>query len=107
MKHLKLMLVLAIAICTITNVTAQTKSTAKKQIEKRTVYSCPMKCEGAKTYAKPGKCPTCKMKLKAKSVNAHAANFQCPMKCEGEKTYAKGGKCPVCNMNLKNATAKK
>ncbi len=26
-------------------------------------YSCPMKCEGAKTYAEPGSCPVCNMKL--------------------------------------------
>jgi hypothetical protein len=27
-------------------------------------YACPMKCEGAKTYAQPGSCPVCNMKLK-------------------------------------------
>ena len=27
-------------------------------------YQCPMKCEGDKTYDKPGKCPVCKMDLK-------------------------------------------
>ena len=27
------------------------------------VYQCPMKCEGDKTYDKPGKCPKCKMDL--------------------------------------------
>jgi len=26
-------------------------------------YQCPMKCEGEKTYNKPGQCPTCKMDL--------------------------------------------
>jgi len=26
-------------------------------------YQCPMKCEGDKTYDKPGQCPTCKMDL--------------------------------------------
>jgi membrane fusion protein, copper/silver efflux system len=26
-------------------------------------YSCPMKCEGDKTYPSPGNCPICKMKL--------------------------------------------
>jgi len=30
-------------------------------------YSCPMKCEGEKTYDKPGKCPVCKMDLVAVS----------------------------------------
>jgi Cu2+-exporting ATPase len=27
-------------------------------------YQCPMKCEGDKTYDKPGKCPVCGMNLK-------------------------------------------
>jgi hypothetical protein len=26
-------------------------------------YKCPMKCEGEKTYDKPGKCPKCGMDL--------------------------------------------
>jgi uncharacterized paraquat-inducible protein A len=30
------------------------------------VYHCPMKCEGEKTYDKPGKCPKCSMDLKEK-----------------------------------------
>ncbi|KAA0216295.1 MAG: efflux RND transporter periplasmic adaptor subunit [Leptolyngbya sp. PLA3] len=29
-----------------------------------TRYICPMECEGQKTYAQPGRCPVCKMKLK-------------------------------------------
>jgi len=27
-------------------------------------YQCPMKCEGEKTYDKPGKCPVCQMDMK-------------------------------------------
>jgi len=27
------------------------------------IYQCPMKCEGDKTYDKPGQCPTCEMDL--------------------------------------------
>ena len=65
MKHLKLMLVLALAICSITTATAQSKTSAKKQLEKTTVYSWPMKCEGEKMYAEAGKCPDCNMNLKA------------------------------------------
>lgn len=30
------------------------------------VYSCPMKCEGEKSYNKPGTCPVCGMNLKEK-----------------------------------------
>lgn len=44
---------------------AQTPSSKKtKTEEKKEVYQCPMKCEGAKTYAKKGKCPACTMDLK-------------------------------------------
>jgi Cu+-exporting ATPase len=28
-----------------------------------TIYRCPMKCEGEKTYSEPGKCPVCGMYL--------------------------------------------
>lgn len=28
------------------------------------VYQCPMKCEGEKTYTNPGSCPVCNMDLK-------------------------------------------
>ncbi len=28
-----------------------------------TRYQCPMKCEGEKTYEKPGTCPACNMHL--------------------------------------------
>jgi Cu+-exporting ATPase len=28
-----------------------------------TRYQCPMKCEGEKTYEKPGTCPVCNMHL--------------------------------------------
>ncbi|WP_157624787.1 heavy metal-binding domain-containing protein [Sunxiuqinia dokdonensis] len=30
-----------------------------------TVYQCPMKCEGDRTYNTPGNCPVCNMKLVA------------------------------------------
>jgi P-type Cu+ transporter len=29
----------------------------------KTVYQCPMKCEGEKTYNAPGSCPVCNMRL--------------------------------------------
>lgn len=65
-------------------------------------YQCPMKCEGEKTYDKPGKCSVCGMSLK--QIMAPEI-YRCPMKCEGEKTYDKPGKCPVCGMSLKKITA--
>ncbi|MFB6341874.1 copper-translocating P-type ATPase [Saccharicrinis sp. FJH62] len=81
------------------------------------IWYCPMKCEGEKTYDKPGKCPVCGMNLvkkgeKQAGMNGHQHAFVmapqktgktyfCPMKCEGDKTYDEPGKCPVCGMNLK------
>ena len=32
--------------------------------QQATLYQCPMKCEGDKTYDAPGKCPVCGMDLK-------------------------------------------
>jgi hypothetical protein len=32
-----------------------------------TKYMCPMRCEGDKSYDQPGRCPVCKMKLKAQA----------------------------------------
>jgi membrane fusion protein, copper/silver efflux system len=32
------------------------------------MYTCPMKCEGEKTYDKTGSCPKCKMDLKKKDM---------------------------------------
>jgi len=29
----------------------------------KTMYQCPMKCEGGKTYNAPGRCPVCNMYL--------------------------------------------
>lgn len=44
------------------------QETAKVEKKETTVakeaYQCPMKCEGTKTYAKKGKCPSCGMELK-------------------------------------------
>lgn len=37
-------------------------------------YQCPMKCEGEKTYAEPGSCPTCEMDLKKVEVAAVEAS---------------------------------
>lgn len=31
--------------------------------ENYSAYQCPMKCEGSKTYDKPGTCPVCNMDL--------------------------------------------
>jgi heavy metal translocating P-type ATPase len=76
-------------------------------------FACPMKCEGAKTYDKPGRCPVCKMYLSPQElkgfrptqsfrmVKQENGEYYCPMRCEGDKTYDKPGDCPVCGMDLK------
>ncbi len=43
------------------NCNAQKKSSIKTATA---LYQCPMKCEGEKTYDKPGTCPICKMDLR-------------------------------------------
>ena len=43
---------------------AQKECDKKKSDITAVAYQCPMKCEGDKTYDKPGKCPKCKMDLK-------------------------------------------
>ena len=37
--------------------------------EHTVMYYCPMKCEGDKTYSKPGKCPVCEMDLEKVEEN--------------------------------------
>ncbi len=97
------------------------------QSEAKNKYYCPMKCEGDKTYDKPGNCPVCNMHLVSvgehngdagshdlhkhsehknemtKEYKAHShedPEYYCPMRCEGDKTYNKLGDCPVCGMHL-------
>ena len=108
MKHLKVLLTMAIAVFSFTALNAQTTKPIMKNSNTvaDSVYECPMKCEGEKTYNKAGKCPVCNMKLKPIPQPA-AISYQCPMKCEGDKTYSKEGKCPVCNMALKKVKTKK
>jgi Cu2+-exporting ATPase len=96
----------------------------------KTVYYCPMHCEGDKTYKEPGDCPVCGMHLvplensakqgqhqhATKHDDGHhhkthspspsdkgngSGKYYCPMHCEGDKTYDKPGDCPVCGMHLK------
>ena len=65
-------------------------------------YSCPMKCEGDKTYDQQGKCPKCGMDLKEKKepVKMGTMNmYSCPM--HADVTSDKAGKCSKCGMDLK------
>jgi Cu2+-exporting ATPase len=84
-------------------------------------YYCPMRCEGDKTYDKPGDCTVCNMHLipvdefknnghdhnhvhghqhEETSATKSKGKYYCPMRCEGDKTYDKPGDCPVCGMHL-------
>lgn len=102
MNKLKFLLVMAIAIFSISAADAQT-SKKKNKIKKHQTamhYQCPMNCEGEKTYLKNGKCPVCGMQMKPVKASVAHALYQCPTKCEGEKTYGNAGKCPVCGMAL-------
>lgn len=87
----------------------------KGEDKPKDAYACTMKCEGNKTYDKPGSCPVCGMDLvKVANHQTHgdtatvmmgqmkkaSRQYYCTMKCEGEKTYDKPGSCPVCGMDL-------
>jgi Cu2+-exporting ATPase len=45
------------------------QSTSSVQSSEQKTYQCPMKCEGDKTYTKPGKCPKCSMDLELKKTS--------------------------------------
>ena len=62
-------------------------------------YYCPMRCEGDKTYDKPGDCPVCGMHLnKVEGVSASKTIYTCPMHPEVRQN--KPGNCPKCGMDL-------
>ncbi|MCB0715093.1 MAG: heavy metal-binding domain-containing protein [Chitinophagaceae bacterium] len=67
MKAMKMLMMAALTIVSVSLFGQDnTKQKSKKQKKKVEIlkYSCPMKCEGDKTYDKPGKCPKCGMALK-------------------------------------------
>ncbi len=65
-------------------------------------YFCPMRCEGAKTYDKPGDCPVCGMHLKKEETKqvpgSKKTKYTCPMHPEIKKDSP--GSCPKCGMAL-------
>lgn len=62
-------------------------------------YYCPMRCEGDKTYEKPGECPVCGMHLKkAENTSSRSNTYTCPMHPEVKQNMP--GTCPKCGMNL-------
>ncbi len=48
---------------------------ALRKMTQPELYRCPMKCEGEKTYDKPGKCPVCGMALRKISQPAVSENL--------------------------------
>jgi len=73
MKHLLFFLFsLAFALAACNNTpqpasTTETEAATTPAEQADAAYACPMKCEGEKTYDKPGTCPVCKMDLVAVS----------------------------------------
>src|SRR6056297_2680696 len=62
-------------------------------------FYCPMRCEGEKTYDKPGDCPVCGMDLvEEQSSASHNKEWTCPMHPEVIKDEP--GSCPICGMDL-------
>ncbi len=68
------------------------------------IYQCPMDCEHGKSYTEAGKCPVCKMDLKAKKAGETDADVcakcgkskaECA-KEHGDKVCAKCGKDKEC-----------
>ncbi len=55
--------VMFFASCGSSNSESKKDNTATEQTA-NAKYQCPMKCEGEKTYDKPGQCPVCNMDLK-------------------------------------------
>ena len=85
MKNLKILLMAVFTILAVSGFAQKSENPKEKITNSQiadTVYLCPMKCEGDKTYSKAGKCPVCGMNLKAKINPATTTVFQCPMKCE-------------------------
>ncbi|WP_417939782.1 heavy metal translocating P-type ATPase [Flavobacterium sp. RS13.1] len=75
------------------------KTETKKghQNSAKSIYYCPMHCEGDKTYDKPGDCPVCGMDL-VPQVVITATQFTCPM--HSEIVSSEPGDCPICGMDL-------
>ncbi len=54
--------------CSGTDKKSSNKETVTKEVSDAKKYSCPMQCEGDKTYATAGKCPVCKMDLQEVAI---------------------------------------
>ncbi|MDC6350789.1 heavy metal translocating P-type ATPase [Zeaxanthinibacter sp. PT1] len=76
----------------------------KKKVDQPTEssgkYYCPMRCEGDRTYEKPGDCPVCGMDLVPEpgSEQVRKEQYTCPM--HPEVVRDEPGACPICGMDL-------
>ncbi|MEP6645945.1 MAG: heavy metal-binding domain-containing protein, partial [Saprospiraceae bacterium] len=75
-----------------------TKLAHKQSTKGSGVFYCPMHCEGAKTYDKPGNCPVCGMDLVEQPAAKKATQYTCPM--HPEIIRNEPGSCPICGMDL-------
>jgi len=68
-------------------------------------YTCPMKCEGAKTCDKPGKCPVCKMALKQVAGGTYSATVtRTPDPAKPDDGVIAAGKPVTLRLALKDPT---
>jgi Cu2+-exporting ATPase len=79
---------------------ASEKKTEMPNSNESGVFYCPMRCEGDKTYNKPGDCPDCGMHLKKEDSIAVKSKtiYTCPMHPEIRQDHP--GNCPKCGMDL-------
>jgi len=106
MKKTILVLALIVAVgFTFTSCKNDKKEEVKEEVGEKMasndeIYQCPMDCEHGKSYTEAGKCPVCKMDLKAKKAGEASAEIcakcgkskaECA-KEHGDKVCAKCGK---------------
>ncbi len=72
MKRKTLIIALLLAVTAITTSCSGGEKENTEQNNESGTYQCPMKCEGTKTYKRPGSCPVCNMDLeKTEDHSAH------------------------------------
>ena len=69
MKNIFSFLIALAVAMTLFSYSSAANSTPEQDVIK---YQCPMKCEGEKTYDKPGKCAVCGMELEKIEINSHS-----------------------------------
>ena len=79
---------------------AMDKKAEKPQNQGTGTFYCPMRCEGDKTYPKPGDCPICGMDLVEEQNLSQSTEIQCTCPMHPEIIKDKPGGCPICGMDL-------